>query len=254
MALLGAPTGMMLFGPLTRLLLDTYGWRSATLILGGLGSNLVWAGMLLPAHRAPAYALLPPAPPGGAPAEAPSRGGGCLGLRRALREAVVDALGLDVLCNLDFLTITAGRMAYNIAYGGLMVYTVLNGLSLGLSTTQASLLTTAFGLGSLLGLGAGSLLLSAGLLSAELAVVLGGAFAAAGLLLTGLVPTFPGQVANTLVTGASIHLTVGTSCVLLKMLPFSDQRFFVVLGWSCFLSGLSSSVADVIAGHSTYRS
>ena len=36
-----------MYGPLTQVLLDTYGWRGAMLLLGGLGFNLVWAGALV---------------------------------------------------------------------------------------------------------------------------------------------------------------------------------------------------------------
>ncbi|XP_071798844.1 monocarboxylate transporter 12-like [Asterias amurensis] len=44
----GSPLGLILMAPLVQLLLDTYGWRGAMLLLGGIGLHLAVCGALLP--------------------------------------------------------------------------------------------------------------------------------------------------------------------------------------------------------------
>ncbi|XP_071798847.1 monocarboxylate transporter 12-like [Asterias amurensis] len=44
---IGSPLGLILMAPLVQLLLDTYGWRGAMLLLGGFGLHLAVCGALL---------------------------------------------------------------------------------------------------------------------------------------------------------------------------------------------------------------
>ena len=43
----GSPLGIIVIAPLTQLFIDTYGWRGAMLLLGGIGLHLVVCGALL---------------------------------------------------------------------------------------------------------------------------------------------------------------------------------------------------------------
>ena len=44
---IGSPLGLILMAPLVQLLLDTYGWRGAMLVLGGIGFHVAVCGALL---------------------------------------------------------------------------------------------------------------------------------------------------------------------------------------------------------------
>ncbi|XP_022088657.1 monocarboxylate transporter 13-like [Acanthaster planci] len=44
---MGIPLGVMAYGPMTQVLLDTYGWRGAMLILGGISFHAVACGVLV---------------------------------------------------------------------------------------------------------------------------------------------------------------------------------------------------------------
>ncbi len=50
------PISMIVYGPMTQVLLDTYGWRGTMLIMGGITSNVAACGALIrtPAVVSPA--------------------------------------------------------------------------------------------------------------------------------------------------------------------------------------------------------
>ncbi|XP_038049723.1 monocarboxylate transporter 12-like [Patiria miniata] len=156
-AVTGTPVGMMLYGPITQVLVDTYGWRGAMLLLGGFGFNLVVGGMLVRRPTA-SYQEVPDHEehhiidgknsPGISTDEAkPTKS-----VVSKLWNSVFSALCLEVFFSADFVILAAKRMLYSIAFGGSVIYVVPNGLALGLTTSEAAFLTTAWGVGDLAGM------------------------------------------------------------------------------------------------------
>ncbi|XP_038064138.1 monocarboxylate transporter 12-like [Patiria miniata] len=252
-ALTGAPFGMMLFGPITQVLVDTYGWRGAMLLLGGFGFHLVVGGMLV---RRPAALYQ----------EVPDRdeqlaidGTDCPGKSTEevkptkskisnLWNSVVSALFLNVFVSAEFMIVATVRMMYSIAYGGIVVYIVPNSLALGLSTREASFLPTAWGVGNLAGLVLSALALHVKLVSVRSAEGIAAGVAAVGLALEPFVSPFVGQILTTFIVGAGMGGAIEGILVMTRCLPFGDDKLFSVFGWQTFLSGVASSIGDTLSG------
>ncbi|XP_038052776.1 monocarboxylate transporter 9-like [Patiria miniata] len=308
-SLLGAPIGFLLYGPATQILLDTYGWRGAMVILGGFGFHLICAGMLV---RRPTgiYKAIPIQDLSTedqttdqneyqtweqsedqmskhcehqiskqgedqilkqsqdqisnhsedqlskkSEDQTSEQSEDQLSKRSAQgpdpvkwRDSVVSALGLEIFINFDFVLLAAIRMFYSISFGGILVYMVPNGLSAGLTNGQASFLSTAFGLGSMAGPALAFFVLKRKLASCQVTAIIAAAVSAVGLALDPFIPSFAGQMVNTFFVAAGIAAVIQVVCVLTRYLPFTVDKFVIVLGWLGFLGGLATSVGDTLAG------
>ncbi|XP_038046376.1 monocarboxylate transporter 13-like [Patiria miniata] len=246
LALAGGPIGMMLYGPVTQVLLETYGWRGALLLIGGTSFHLICSGLLV---RRPTrvYAKLlddctDPGPDNGPSSSQTDR---CLA---KLSKVIAGTLGLDLFLCLDFLLLAAVRLFTNACYGGILVYMVPNGLAVGLSPSEAALLTTVFGVGSLAGLSLTALVLHTEVLSCHATGAIAGCMTVVALALDTFISTPIGHMANTCIIGAGIHSIIQVTSVLTRGLPYGDDRFVVVLGWQSFLAGVATSGGDTLSG------
>ncbi|XP_038053262.1 monocarboxylate transporter 13-like [Patiria miniata] len=241
-ALCGAPVGMILYGPATQVLLETYGWRGTMLLMSDVGFHLILAGMLVRRPKG-VYAAIPGTSEETGPDARPSEG-----TDNRFGQWLATSLGLDILINCRFILLACLRMLYNVSYGGVMVYLVPNGQALGLGTSQASFLTTAFGAGSLAGLSIGTLMLHTKALSLHVTAAIAGCVTAMSLAQAAFIQLFVLQMVNSFAIGFGLHIVVEVVSVMERFLPFPDERYVIVLGWMSFLSGVSTSIGDVTSG------
>ncbi|XP_038051467.1 monocarboxylate transporter 12-B-like [Patiria miniata] len=249
----GSPVGMMLYGPITQVLMDTYGWRGAMLLLGGFSFHLVLGGMLVRRPTA-SYQEVPDHEehhtidgknsPGISTDEAKPT-------KRVVSNplnSVFSALCLEVFFSADFMILAAKRMLYSIAFGGSVIYIVPNGLALGLTTSEVAFLTTAWGVGDLAGMLLSAWTFHIKVLSVQNVEVLAVIVSVLGLLLQPFVASFVGQTVLVLIVGVGMGCTVQGILVMTRWLPFGDDKFVIVFGWQTFLSGAAASIGDTLSG------
>ncbi|XP_038049220.1 monocarboxylate transporter 11-like [Patiria miniata] len=249
----GTPVGMMLLGPITQVLVDTYGWRGAMLLLGGVSFHLVVAGMLI--RRPPnSYQAVPDHEEqltiDGI--DSPGKFKQEVKLNKSkisnLWNSVFSALGLEVFVSAEFMIVATIRMLYSIGYGGVVVYIVPNGLALGLSAKEASFLTTAWGVGNLAGLILLASAMHVKLVSVRRAEGIAVSVIAVGFALEPFVSPFVGQILTAFVVGAGLGCAIEGIFVMTRCLPFGDDKFVSVLGWQTFLSGVAAAIGDTLSG------
>ena len=151
--LAGGGLGMMLYPPITEILIDTYGWRGAVLICAAVNANICVLGALIKDPPAEYESL---EADHRSQEQSPETGDTKLeALRSRFWDAVKDIwkiLGLDLL--LEKPTFTLFIFAYfmeGVVYSAWMIYLVPHAVRRGLDIRRASLLSTAGGVGNLIG-------------------------------------------------------------------------------------------------------
>ena len=124
LAMAGSPIGMMVYGPLTQVLLDTYGWRGTMLLMGGVSFHLIPCGLLMRTHGHTTQGeyieveLLQTDDNVNSEHTKSDQKNVCQNL--------VTVTGLHIFRNITFTTLTVAYMILNIGYGGVIIYMVPN--------------------------------------------------------------------------------------------------------------------------------
>ncbi len=241
---LGSPAGMMVYGPITQILLDTYGWRGAMLLLGGVGFHTLVCGQLMRPNTQSSqeYEQVDSTDEGDwkAAPKLSDQDGSC---HKFLRAA-----GMDIFRSVDFILLTAAVMLLNVGFAGMVIYMVPSGLSQGLSGAEASLLTTAWGVGNMIGMTLSALAMYFKPSLCYLVALVAGVVTTIGYVILPFMTSFLGQMLTVAMLGASIEGLFVITGVETRNLPFSADRQFDILGWQSFLTGVAPSVGGVIAG------
>lgn len=127
------------FNPLFQLLVETYAWRGALLILGGLSLNIVPCGALVfpkPRSKEPPAAV----------AAADTRPSWAAGLRR-----ISSYLELPLLCERPYLTYTLAVNFMNVGYFVPYFHLVAHSRQVGFSEYQAAFVMSAAGAADIVG-------------------------------------------------------------------------------------------------------
>ena len=132
--------GLMVYAPVTQILLDTYGWRNTILVLGGVHFHMVLTGVLFPTtHKRTHDDFRDDA----------------LGWMKLLRESntsrLMDVSGLRVFKNLSFLANSIGIGSFTCSITGWVIYFVPHCIAKGLTPYEASFLATLVGFLYLIG-------------------------------------------------------------------------------------------------------
>ncbi|XP_077445835.1 monocarboxylate transporter 13-like isoform X3 [Stigmatopora argus] len=138
LAFTGIGVASFAFNPLFQFLVETYAWRGALLILGGLSLNIVPCGALI-RRQGPR-----PEAPSKAEAEKGRSTGGTF--RRAAAY-----LELSLLCERPYLTYTLAITLLNVGYFVPYVHLVAHSRLAGFSEYQAAFVTSAAGVSDILG-------------------------------------------------------------------------------------------------------
>nr|XP_015802371.2 monocarboxylate transporter 13 [Nothobranchius furzeri]XP_054603757.1 monocarboxylate transporter 13 [Nothobranchius furzeri] len=125
------------FNPLFQLLVETYAWRGALLILGGLSLNIVACGALIRPE------CCPKAPE---KVDSPSRSS-----RSSVWQRVWSHLELSLLCERSYLTYTSAVTLFNFGYFVPYFHLVAHGHQAGFSEYRAAFVMSAAGATDILG-------------------------------------------------------------------------------------------------------
>ncbi|XP_071809724.1 monocarboxylate transporter 12-like [Asterias amurensis] len=249
LAKMGAPFGMMVYGPATQALTEYYGWRGALLILAGLSFNLTVCGLLICRSsssrfkRAPSVAL---------------RMSDYQDLDRLDEEnrrlyyccsQLISTMGLAVFKDVRFILITMIKLFSGFGYAGIVIYMVPNALSLGLDAHQSSFDTTAWGIGNLLGLSFATLVMHTKVLSECSVMGIGTSLAVVGYVLDPFIASFVGQMIVTAIIGAGTESLFLVSIILTRYLTNTDNRVVFLYTWQNFITGLSYPVSGFVSGY-----
>ncbi|XP_038053365.1 monocarboxylate transporter 5-like [Patiria miniata] len=270
-ATMGFPLGMMIYGPVTQVLLDTYGWRGTMLLLGGVSFHLVPCAML--ARRDPSFS----SPDSqqyqevsvsdeedadameeqtvcsdGKPTTPKGRSRSNLDLRKSrLRECcqrITDALDLALLKDRRFVLLVFARLTGALAYSPLVVYVVTHGQFQGLTLIQASFLPTAFGFGNVIGKLVAPILQQVGVKpSMTFWACFGASVVCASFLLDAFIRPFIGQLTLAGLIGVGYATMFQANDVMLRFLS-TDDRLVSMLCWQGFFIGLTAALGGLVAG------
>ncbi|XP_038071341.1 monocarboxylate transporter 12-like [Patiria miniata] len=249
----GAPVGMMVYGPVTQLLMDWYGWRGATMILGAFNFHLTACGFLVgrPVVRCGGGGFRYQKVTSGVPSSGVDDfDRGCLDGSEdgaVCCSQFISAMGLDVFKDVRFLFLTAIKLFSEFGFAGIVIYMVPNALSLGLDEYQASFTTTAWGVGNFLGLSLTAVVMHYRVLSVWIVMGIGTSLAIVCYALDPLISSFVGQIAVTAVIGASVESLFLVPLIMTRYLTTDDHVVFLY-SWQNFISGLSYPVAGLVTG------
>lgn len=127
--------GLMVYAPLTQILLDTYGWRSTILVLGGVHFHMILTGALFPtAHKRDTRD------------DSQDDALGWMEVRKiSTTSPLMDASGLSVFKNISFLANSIGIGSYSCSITGWVIYFIPHCLTKGLTPYEASFLASVIG-------------------------------------------------------------------------------------------------------------
>ncbi|XP_071810343.1 monocarboxylate transporter 12-like [Asterias amurensis] len=258
----GIPISMIVYGPLTQILLDTYGWRGTMLILGGISSHIIVCGELLkaPAVASPTdtgeqYQQVPDDAAGGSDISkegydipsSKSHQGKCLTINGNIQRFLT-SMDFKILANKRFIFLSAAMSCVNFCFSGWVVYMVSHGVFQGLSPYQASLLPTSFGIGYILGKFMEPLLDRTRLkLSTCTWMYLGCVIMFASYLTEAFMIFFPVQMLVTWFIGTGLGIVTQSRDVLVRFLTSVD-RIVAVLSWQSLLGGLCAMGSGLLTG------
>ena len=238
---------MIVYGPLTQMLLDKYGWRGTMLIMDGITSNILVCGELLlaPAVSSPTdKGQYQKVPDDAADGDDISKEGddipsfkshqGKISTIKGNIQRFFTSMDFKILANKRFIFLSAAMSCVNFCFSGWVVNMVSHGVFQGLSSNQASLLPTAFGIGYFLGKFMEPLLDRTRLkLSTCTWVYLGCVIMFASYLIEAFMILFPVQMLVTWFIGTGLGIVTQSRDVLVRFLT-SDDRIVAVSPGSRF--------------------
>ncbi|XP_038075989.1 monocarboxylate transporter 13-like [Patiria miniata] len=256
-AMMGMPLGLMAYGPMTQVLLDTYGWRGTVLLLGGISFHLVPCGMLgqRQSSRREQYQEISNTDEADSSDRNDTSGDrqglvSKLGRGGEWARRFKDAVDVAVLADARFILLTCGRCTISFAYSSLMAYMVSHGQFQGLSKLQASILPTALGIGIVAGRMVAPCLQQLGTKPpAVLWACIGSALMGA-LFVEAFIRPFVGQLAVMVVIGIGVGMaSQATDVMVWSISSFPrDGRLVSRMGWLGVFKSIAGLVGGLISG------
>ncbi|XP_022082675.1 monocarboxylate transporter 12-like isoform X2 [Acanthaster planci] len=245
-AKLGAPFGMMLYGPLTQLLMDAVGWRGTCMLLGVFSLNIMGCGLLL--RRSKSLSR-----PENQALTVTVSSNGYESLDETREEPrccsdVIKQMGLDVFRNGRFIFLTLIKYFSGFGYSGFVIYMVPNALALGLEPHEASFTTTAWGLGNLFGLCVTAFAIQKKAISEFAVLGISSAVAIICFALDPHISLFIGQIGVTLIVGAAMESVFLVPVIMTRYLATDDRTVCFFYSWQNFITGLSYPFSGLVSG------
>ncbi|XP_038068727.1 monocarboxylate transporter 3-like [Patiria miniata] len=271
LSMMGTPIGVIVYAPVTQILLDTYGWRGTMLLLGGISFHLVAFGMLV--RRDPSsspsdteqYQKVANSdregessqeegsyPAGDETSTSEKRHHPSPDLHKSSARKYfrhfIRTIDFRVLADVRFILLAFGRFAVTFVYNAFVMYMVSHGQLSGLNHTQASFLPTAFGVGNVIGRLVAPFLQQVGAkLSVTFWACLGAALMSVSFLADALTGAFLWQLAVSGLIGVGYGTVVQAVDVMMRFLA-TDDRLVSVLGWLGLFKGVAGMLGALIAG------
>ena len=263
---MGYYIGMIVFGPVSQLLLDTYGWRGAMLLMGGTSFHLVALGAFVTRNlsatdksQSQDVSVKDEGESGnediGTGEESHIRNNNSDSNQENNAQTTVSRCQLllklidfAVLKNVRFILLTAARCFCEFCLTGWVVYMVSYGQFQGLSQVQASFLPTAFGVGNILGKALTPLLQQIGVKPALVFwACLGSALICIFFFTSYFVKPFAAQMATTCLIGIGCGMVFQANDILTRFIS-TDDRLVNILGWQLLFAGFSGIAGGFLAG------
>ncbi|XP_038066413.1 monocarboxylate transporter 12-like [Patiria miniata] len=168
----GHAVGLVLIAPFTQLLLDTYGWRGAMLLLGGLSMHLAPCGALLrtPPRETDSYETLPASEHDQLVSQAHSADKKTACCKR--KDDILARFGCSVCLRVAYWRAAIVLICFRFVPALWVVYFVSHAQAKGFSAYDAVMFTTAAGAGSFVCKIASGLVVDRGLMSLRWAMSL----------------------------------------------------------------------------------
>ncbi|XP_071810084.1 monocarboxylate transporter 12-like [Asterias amurensis] len=255
------PISMIVYGPLTQILLDTYGWRGTMLIMGGITYHILVCGELLiaPAVASPTdkdqYQKVPDdaaegddiSTEGDNIPSSKTHKGKCLTIKGNI-QSFFTSMDFNILANKRFIFLTASMIGVDFCFNGWVVYMVSHGIFQGLSSYQASLLPTTFGIGYILGKFMAPLTDRTRCKLPTISwVYLGCILMSASYLTEAFMTLFPVQMIVTCFIGMGHGIVSQSRDVIVRFLTSVD-RLVAVMCWQSLLGGLCTMGSGLLTG------
>ncbi|XP_038074709.1 monocarboxylate transporter 13-like [Patiria miniata] len=256
---MGVPLGIMAYGPVTQVLLDTYGWRGTMLLQGGISFHLVACALLV--RRDPSsnsasdtdqyqeVSVLDEEENAQEEGDAPNHTRRTQEKRKKTYcQRFVEAMDFKVLADVRFALIACGRCSASFAYSAWLVFMVPHAKFQGLSDTQASFLPTAFGIGDVIGQVLAPLVQQLGLKPPiTFWACFGAALICALFVADAFIRSFIGLLVVTGLLGAGYAVMYQAVYVMLRFIS-TDDRFVSILGWQGVFTGVAGALGGLVSG------
>ena len=254
-----AALGIVIFPPLTQILLDTYGWRNTLLLLGGVSLHLIISGMLFRSPNTQTFSLL-------ATNDDVNDNESCqndnleyntftwMDLPSAssrhtviCKFDILNLTGLHLFKNLSFLANCAASGSSNCVFTGWIIYFVPHCLTKGLTLREASLLASIAGFAYLLGCLMYIPIVSKQLISARGYIYISCAVTSISLFADTFSPTFGTILVSNTCFGFSFSAVFPLLIVCLKYAVDEDD-LSKAFGWQVAVGGTFRIVSGFLVG------
>ncbi|XP_022088673.1 monocarboxylate transporter 13-like isoform X2 [Acanthaster planci] len=265
-ATMGIPLGVMAYGPMTQVLLDTYGWRGAMLIWGGISFHAVPCSVLVrrdPSSIAADTDRYQEVSVGDEERNNQEEGeahvsdtsdcargfpGHCEMAPSKCCLDFIAAFDFKLLADVRFVLLVIGHCTAAFSYSAWVVYMVSHGQFQGLNEVQASLLPTAFGVGNVIGKSVAPLLQQMGLkLSLIGLACVGSTIVSTSFVAGAFIRHFIGQLAITGLVGVGYAMLYQAVDVMIRFLS-TDDRLLNILAWQGIFTGVAGALGGLLSG------
>ena len=233
---------LLAFAPMIQLFVDTYGWRGAALLLGGICMHPV-ASSARVRQSSPCYQPLPDQNCCSSSEDTDASS------ERALFTRVTKAVDLLLLCEFNFWITFACVSALRVIHDFWMVFYVSHLQAKGISPQVSASLCSFAAFGYLVGTVLFAPFIDRRLIQCSTGVIIASLTASASLVVDPWVNGIPGLAAITFTFGLSLSSLFTLSDVLTKDLLGSD-RLSNAFGWIGLLSGFFRLLAGFLPGES----
>ncbi|XP_038073632.1 monocarboxylate transporter 12-like [Patiria miniata] len=257
---MGIPLGIMAYGPVTQVLLNTYGWRGTMLLLGGISFHLVACALLV--RRDPSsnsansdtdqyqeVLVLDEEENAQEEGDAPNHTRRTQEKReKTYCQRLIEAMDFKVLADKRFALLVCGGCSAAFAYSAWLVFMVPYGKFQGLNDTQASFLPTAFGIGNVIGKLLAPLLQELGMkLPMTFWACFGAALISGSFVVNAFIRPFIGLLAVTGLVGVGYAAMYQAIDVILRFIS-TDDRLVSILAWQGVFAGVAGALGGLVSG------
>ena len=255
----GSSVGLMVFGPLTQLFVQIYGWRGTMLLLGGVVSHIVVLGAL----------LRPPSPPPGGDYLLSSEGekDNCekddftkeeekekskveeKGYLKACCCSLIRTTDCLLLKDPMFIIIIFVSTTIRFTQMAWLIYLVPNVVSKGIPLLQASFISTTAGVGDFIGRLIPGIFanLTCHQVPSLTVWTLGMSLTTMSLMLNAIVESYVGMMILGCFQGLGLGMMYSSTNVVLFD-EFGKERLVNSMGWARGISGIGRIVGGVLPG------
>ncbi|XP_072031788.1 monocarboxylate transporter 13-like [Amphiura filiformis] len=245
----GGAVGMIVLPPLTERMIDNYGWRGASIILGVASLHTTVAGALM---RPPSsfkekrsYQQIygkDDAPQDGTPYESLTK-------VKRFAKLMQEQLSIDVFRKrprfvvYQFIFLLAG-----VQFAGWHLFLVPNALSQDIALFDAAFLASIGGIGNIIGRAFNGPLLDHNIFSDAMLFVLIHLVCALSLLLDPLATEYPLMAVLAFWAGLTIGASYAVTIVIAKNLAEEEKYIMAAVGWTHFFMGFGAVIGGPLVG------